>query len=164
MKAEHGRRGFTLVELMVAVIGAFFVSIAVFSLAKYSSNFYSRESRVADATLSTLIGFERMRADIARAGFLGTPNIAKDPRFCGQTTSAGYPAWLARLSSITIEPNDPGELSTEMSKNGTAPRSIVLTGSYGSADQFEVRTILNEAPQKIVLLSLIHISEPTRPY
>jgi hypothetical protein len=50
-------RGFTLAELMVSMVGAMFIAVAVFTLAKYSSSFYSRESRIADTTLQTVVGF-----------------------------------------------------------------------------------------------------------
>lgn len=144
-------RGFTLVELMVAMVGAFFVSIAVFSLTKFSSNFYSRESRVADATMQALVGFERLRADIARAGFLGTPNIRRDPRLCGNPSDASWPAWLSRLSSVTIENTDPDELGPLFDENDISPHRLVLSGSYSSADLFEVRTIINADPIQVVL-------------
>ncbi len=45
-RAQGGERGFTLTELMVAMVGAMFVGFAVFTLAKYSSRFYSREARL----------------------------------------------------------------------------------------------------------------------
>jgi hypothetical protein len=157
-------RGFTLAELMVAMVGAMFIGVAVFTLAKYSSNFYTRESRVADATMQTLVGFERLRSDISRAGFLGTPNIIKDPRICGNPRDNAWPAWLSRLSSVTIEAVPPGQLSTESSKNGITPRRIVLSGSYSSADQFEVRTIINTDPVRVVLepnsLSMANLGYP----
>ncbi|MET0413393.1 MAG: prepilin-type N-terminal cleavage/methylation domain-containing protein [Polyangiaceae bacterium] len=146
-RAEHG---FTLVELMVAMVGAMFVGIAVFTLAKHSASFYSRESRLADATLQSLVGFERLRSDIARAGFLGTPNIIKDPRLCGDPRDASWPEWLARLSSVTIEPVPPEQIDTPQFAE-ISPRRVILTGSFVSADQFEVRTIFDSNPIKIVL-------------
>ena len=63
----RAQRGFTLVELMVAMVAGLFVSITVFTLAKHASAFAMRQSRVADATLQSVIGFERLKADIARA-------------------------------------------------------------------------------------------------
>ena len=54
------RRGFTLVELMVAVTGGLFVALAVFAISRQSGRFYTRESRVSDATLGALVGFERL--------------------------------------------------------------------------------------------------------
>jgi hypothetical protein len=152
LRCRGAERGFTLGELMVAMVGAMFIGIAVFSLAKYSSSFYTRESRVADATLQSVVGFERLRSDIARAGFLGTPNIVKDPRLCGDPADDSWPAWLSRLSSVTIEEVPPEQLNgSDIELNGIEPRRVILSGSYVSADQFEVRTIFNTDPVKIVL-------------
>jgi hypothetical protein len=65
---------------------------------------------------------------------------------------------------VTIEAVPPVQLSTESSKNGITPRRIVLSGSYTSADQFEVRTIINADPVRIVLeptsLSMANIGYP----
>jgi len=152
-RRRGAERGFTLTELMVAMVGALFIGIAVFTLAKHSSSFYSRESRVADATMQTVVGFERLRSDIARAGFLGTPNIIKDPRMCGNPRDGSWPAWLARLSSVTIEDIPPAQVNSLpfTANGGIVPRRLILTGSYVSADQFEVRTIFDTDPIRIVL-------------
>jgi hypothetical protein len=143
-------RAFTLVELMVAMVAGMFVAIAVFTLAKHASGFAMRQSRVADATLQSVIGFERLKADIARAGFLGSPNAASDPNVCrGATTDPSYPAWLLRLASVYIEPAT--GVSTESTLNGLAPRSIVLAGSYASPDQFVARNITQDTPPVVYL-------------
>lgn len=147
MRAQHARRasvkrrarGFTLVELMVALTGGLFVSIAVFVLAKQASGFYQSEARAGDATFGTLVGFDRLRADIARAGYLVTPNITKDPAICGAI--AQYPtAWLQRLASAFIETPDK-DIPTVLKANGRKPDQITLAGSYASPDQFETSAI-----------------------
>jgi prepilin-type N-terminal cleavage/methylation domain-containing protein len=146
------QRGFTLVELMVAMVGGLFVSIAVFTLAKHSSSFSMRQSRVADATLQNVVGFERLKADIARAGFLSTPNLASDDFMCRNPLDPAYPAWLRRLASIYIEPVPPPQLSTEMTLNGLSPSRIVMAGSYSSSDQFPVRAIVDNSPTQVFLV------------
>jgi prepilin-type N-terminal cleavage/methylation domain-containing protein len=144
----RARRGFTLVELMVAMVAAMFVAIAVFTLAKHASGFALRQSRVADATLQTVIGFERLKADIARAGFLSSPNIARDPNICRAPV---YPTQLQKLASVFIEPMLDEDLSTEAKANGITPNRIVLAGSYDSADLFVARTIAQGDPPIVYL-------------
>jgi hypothetical protein len=148
----HTGRGFTLVELMVSMVAAMFVAIAVFTLAKHASGFAMRQSRVADATLQTVIGFERLKADIARAGFLSTPNIVRDPNICRNVASATYPSQLQQLASVFIEAVPVGQLSTESTVNGITPNRIVLAGSYDSPDLFVARTI-TQAATPVVFLS-----------
>ena len=147
--------GFTLVELMVAMVGGLFVSMAVFAIAKHSSSFSMRQSRVADATLQGVVGFERLRADISRAGFLSTPNMVDDPAICRGVI---YPTWLRRLASIYIEPVPP-PLPTEITVNGFTPQRIVLAGSYTSGNQFAVREIIAGPPVQVVLQPIAQLRE-----
>ena len=148
-RAPHHRRrrarrlpfGFTLVELMVAITGGLFVTIGVFMLAKHGSRFYQRESRVANATLANILGFERVRADIARAGYMSTPNVVKDPDVCGRP-DATWPTEMGRLQSIRItqggSPN-----SAALQANGLDPDEVILAGSFGAVEQFPVQRVVN---------------------
>ncbi len=131
------RRGFTLVELMVAVTGGLFVALAVFAISRQSGRFYTRESRVSDATLGALVGFERLKADVARAGFLSSPNVAADPNLCGTPTA--YPNMLRRLASVRIRPGQsPAALAQHMIDNGRAPDELMIMGSYTGAEVFPI--------------------------
>jgi hypothetical protein len=162
--ARRGERGFTLVELMVAMVGGLFVSMTVFAIAKHSSSFSMQQSRIADTTLQTTVGFERLRNDISRAGFLSTPNIVDDPAVC---RGAVYPTWLRRLASIFIEPVPLAQLSTESTVNGFTPQRIVLAGSYSSGNEFAVRRIDPGPPAQVVLqpnrLGMAEIGYPAAP-
>ena len=157
-------RGFTLVELMVAMVGGLFVSMTVFAIAKHSSSFSMQQSRIADTTLQTTVGFERLRNDISRAGFLSTPNIVDDPSVC---RAAVYPTWLRRLASVFIEPVPLAQLSTESTVNGFAPQRIVLAGSYNSGNEFAVRKIEPGPPVQVLLqpnrLGMVDIGYPSAP-
>src|SRR5215831_8019287 len=94
-------RGFTLIELMVAVTAGLFVAIAAFALARQGSRFFQQEARVANAQFSATLGFDRLRADIARAGFLTTANVQRDPFRCGSTATWPSPS-MPSLGSIRI--------------------------------------------------------------
>src|SRR4051812_33413875 len=71
------QRAFTMVGLLVAITAGLFVAVGAYSLAKQGSRFFQQEARIANAQFSATLGFDRLRADIARAGFLSTPNIQK---------------------------------------------------------------------------------------
>jgi hypothetical protein len=133
-----GTVGFTLVELMVAVTGGLFIAIMVFVLARDGARFYNREARVADATLGAALGFERLRADIARAGYLSTPNVQQAfqrRRLCGSVNTDI--TRLAGLASIEIQPNtvEDGPFAV-LNANGRSPDTIILSGAYGSVESF----------------------------
>jgi prepilin-type N-terminal cleavage/methylation domain-containing protein len=133
-------RGFTLVELMVAITAGLFVAVASFALAKQGSKFFQQEARVANAQFSATLGFDRLRADIARAGFLTTANVQRDPFVCGTTT--GWPPGMTSLAALRIIAATPAE--AQDGTNGLAPDQITLSGSYTSAETFPVRTVLAE--------------------
>jgi hypothetical protein len=131
--------GFTLVELMVALSGGLFLSIMVFALSRDTSRFYQRENRLAGAVMAGMTGFERLKADIARAGYLATPNIARDP-LVGTRPVLGWPAQLADLASLRINPDLPLSNGSNPALTGAAltPDEIVLAGSYAVTDRFAV--------------------------
>lgn len=130
--------GFTLVELMVALTGGLFLSLAVFALARDAGRFYQREARLSNATISGLIGFERLRADLGRAGFLASPNIVRDPRLCG-TPDGTWPVGLRNLASIRV--STPAVNYSALAKNGRTPPAITLAGSYSSPDVYGAKVV-----------------------
>jgi hypothetical protein len=155
MYTRSKTRGFTLTELMVAVTGGLFVSLAVFALARDGSKFYQREQRVSDATLSAVIGFERLRTDIARAGFLSTPNVRKDPNLCG-TPDGTWPQELASLASVRIDQSASvaagSPANTTLNANGRFPAAIQLSGSYSAPEQFPIWNLQTQGATYIVYL------------
>jgi type II secretory pathway pseudopilin PulG len=134
-----GSHGFTLVELMVALSGGLFLSIMVFALSRDTSRFYQRENRLAGAVMAGMTGFERLKADIARAGYLASPNIATDP-LVGTRPTAGWPAQLQNMTSLRITPNTPTANTSNPALVGAAltPDEITLAGSYAVTDRFPV--------------------------
>lgn len=133
-------RGFTLVELMVAMTGGLFLTVVVFALSRDASRFYQRESRIANATMNGLSGFERLSNDVARAGHLSTPNIQQDPRVCNLPNAATWPAQLAKLRAVVIETNAPQVAGTEIqdAHDATAsplPQGIVVSGALNTPEE-----------------------------
>lgn len=136
------RRGFTLIELLVSLTGGLFVSIAVFALARDASRFYQREGRLANATMAAISGFDRLRADIARAGFLATPNVQADPMVCTRPGATATPL-LRNLASVRIAKggSPTSDAITANAAQGFFADGLWLAGSYGSADEFPTRPI-----------------------
>jgi len=137
------RRGFTLVELMVALSGGLFLSITVFALARDTTRFFQREGRMASATLAGMVGFERLKSDIERAGYLSTPNIQADPNMAALANS-GDPAGIFSLASLRISPATPNLTANAAfalnaaSGQTLTPDQIVLSGSYSATDEFPI--------------------------
>ncbi len=131
-------RGFTLIELLVAVVAGLVVSMAAFALSKQSSRFFHEETRLANAQFETLVGFERLRADIARAGYLSTPNVQEEPFHCRSPNFGNWFYGLKALGAVRIDTPTPHERSAA---NGRNPDRIFLTGSYTTDELFPVRAI-----------------------
>lgn len=151
---RHARlieRGFTLIELMVALSAGLFLSIFVFMLTRDVSRFFQSESRLSDATMGAVIGFERLKADITRAGFLASPNLRRDPSRCPRTPTLtgggwnGFPS-LADMGLLYITRGAGGStLQTGgaqfLTDNSLTPDHLRLYGNYQTADQFPARSV-----------------------
>ncbi|HEY3498635.1 MAG TPA: prepilin-type N-terminal cleavage/methylation domain-containing protein, partial [Polyangiaceae bacterium] len=129
-------RGFTLVELMVALSGGLFLSVVVFALARDASRFYQREARLATATLGGITGFERLKSDITRASYLCTPNFAAD----SQVRGPGIPA-ITSLVGISISRDTSLSGLPPFQANQSAgqvlnPDRIQIAGSFSATDEF----------------------------
>lgn len=152
-KLPHGGvRAFTLVELMVALTGGLIFSVFVFMLTRDVSRFFRNETGLSDATTALLAGYQRLRADVQRAGFLASPNFAKDIGRCPARTpttgavnttniSGGTWATYDLLRDLAIARLDAGATtSTWLTANGLAPDELTLYGNYTTADQYPVRS------------------------
>ena len=127
--AGSRRRGFTLVELLVSVSMSMAVAVGVFALAGQGVRTFSAETRMGDAHVGALTGFERLREDISRAGLHVTPNIQKDPRVCGPVPQQGV---LANLAAVQIIPD-------VTHPNGVIADTLTLAGAYDWHEQFRVQ-------------------------
>ena len=116
---EHGamtrraraQEGFTLIELTVSLVAGLIVALGIVGLSRDATHTFHEEMRssVAEANLRTAI--DRLRADLSRAGYMSTGNIALDPMVAkppgtgnpitANPLSAGL-VGLARLTSIFL--------------------------------------------------------------
>lgn len=126
------RRGFTLVELLVAMAAGLVVSMAAFLLAKNATQFFQNEARFSGAHLAATLGMSRLSADLRRASFLSSPNVQRDPKLCGQT--AGWPDGMSRLAGIAITKQTP--IPDQSAANRLYPDSIVIGGSFDTTELF----------------------------
>jgi hypothetical protein len=135
--------GFTLVELMVAMTGGLFLSLAVFALSRNASRFYQQELRVANATLAGLSGFERLSADVARAGHLVTANINMDPHVCNRPQD-NWPAMLRNLRAVLIETDTTALNGTEVRDAGISPKGIVVAGALNMPEVLTTASVVQD--------------------
>ena len=90
--------GYTLVELMVALVAGLSVAMAVVGVSKEATNTFHEEARVsARARMGLRVAMERLRMDLQRAAFMSTGNILGDPLVA---RSATYTGTLPNLSNM----------------------------------------------------------------
>jgi prepilin-type N-terminal cleavage/methylation domain-containing protein len=151
------RRGFTLVELLVALAIGLSVSMAAFLLAKNATRVFQNEARITSTQLAVTLGLNRIAADVQRAAFMSSPNMQPtvkpfnckpedeqyyaaptnvDPLYRGDD-KANWPKALQRLAGLTIEKHDPadGDL-TQSTDNGFDPERITIGASLHTTEQF----------------------------
>src|SRR5262245_43117289 len=97
---RSSERGFTLIELVIALTAGLMVSAAAFVLARQATTFFRSEASVSSAQFSSMLGLTRLGADLRRAGFMASPNAQFDPRRCGNM--GGWPAGLSQFAAIRI--------------------------------------------------------------
>jgi Tfp pilus assembly protein PilW len=143
-------RGFTIVEVLVALSAGVLVSLAAFSLSKSATAFFQREARISSAQLALTLAMNRLTGDIQRASFLSTPNIQLDPSVC-TTTNSTWTAGLSVLSGITITPG-PGTAQGAQQNPPLTPDVLVVGGSLSSNESFQVQSVVNGNGGPLVIL------------
>lgn len=139
--------GFTLLELMVALVIGALVVTAVFMLGGASSRHFQEQQRVGVTQRSVRMAMDRLRRDIARAGYFSVPdtNPASRVRVCPQ------PALPRPVQAIWYQ-ND--SLGTDAIPNAAVNRvgadQLRLTGNFATSEGYLVRS-LNGAGNQVFL-------------
>lgn len=127
MKTRKNLRGFSLLELMVALtLGATVVS-SVYFIGGSSAKHFQEQQRIAQGQLSLRIAMEQLRRDISRAGYLGTPNSAIEP-------TCVAPGVGIQAVDFTNNP-DIAQIPNGAAHGVQADR-LVLVGNYLTSDSY----------------------------
>jgi prepilin-type N-terminal cleavage/methylation domain-containing protein len=137
-------RGFTLIELMVAMLAGIFVAMAAFLLARNASTFFQNEARVTTAQFANLLGMGRLKSDIRRAGFLASPNVVDDPLLCGDPS--GWPKGMKEFAALRIDAAGskilhPGDHALS-SANGLSPDAMIIGGTFATTEYFTIQSLV----------------------
>ncbi|MGO8992341.1 MAG: PilW family protein [Polyangiaceae bacterium] len=140
-------RGFTLVEVMVAMVAGLIVALAVVGLSREATNTFHEETRVASAEMQLRTAIDRLRADLERAAFSSTGNIFIDPQVLttpGTSTSVNN---IAIIGNTTLA-NCPYNKGTDMNLCTLAGIRLFEGGSPITAATF-LSTVNNLSPDAI---------------
>jgi len=147
------KSGFTLIELMVAMVVGLTAITSVYSLGSAMSEQFYQEQRTATSQGSSRSAIMELRRDISRAGLFGSPNAQREtrceatapqlPELGGGTLTMGAFQFYPDADQAVL---DPGDL------NGTrvrADRLRILTSLY-LTDQLLVDSVSPEGTTVIL--------------
>ena len=100
MVTSSGSRGFTLIELMVALVIAGVVGMGILKLFVFQHHAYLRQNEGILATENARAGFDTMLEEMANAGY--------DPR---GTSGAGVTTWTSDSIGWTADLNADGSIA-----------------------------------------------------
>ncbi len=134
------RGGFTLVEMMVALVIGALVVAAVFSIGGASARHFQEQQRIGVTQRSVRMAMSRLQRDIQRAGYMHVPsNLSPFVNMCPT------PAIPRNVPAITMTNDDPtGNVALNAinrARNGTSADRLRLIGNYGTSDQYLVDSV-----------------------
>ena len=154
--ASLARRGFTLVEVLVAVAITGLLSIAIYSLFSTTSSALFEADSLAQTVDNARFAMERLRSRIQNAGALATPDSQEDPwvqpkasngsaapvRVAGLVTYGGWQDYATSgsdpvMSSEIMNANTGGP-SGNLSPNFDG---IIVIGAYDFPMTFEIGSL-----------------------
>lgn len=166
-KSRAFARGFTLTELLVALVAGMMVAAAAFSFSKQSTRFFAQEARVAAAQMSVLSGFERLQNDISRAAMMSTANMRRDVdpnvrRVCAPADIySDWPAALQNLVGFNVAVGG-STVDAYTMPDGKFPDLIRISGSLSSVERFPVDAVEQDGGDGHSVYLQIHTGAFTR--
>ena len=125
--ARRRRQGFTLVELMVALVAGAIALVSIYFIAAASSRHFQEQQRIAQQQMALRMGMEQIRRDFSLAGFHGTPNSQNELR-CSTP-----PATIVGVEHVE---GDGTANLPNASTNGVHADTVRLTGNYVTTDAY----------------------------
>jgi prepilin-type N-terminal cleavage/methylation domain-containing protein len=147
-------RGFTLLELMVSLTVGGVAITSIYAVGAASTRAFHQQHQIATLQSSLRIALGQVKRDIARAGYLSTPNAGRgmtcgalDPASLHDTNGNGSLAAIARYdadfcaNSANGCSNIYGASATTQGRNRTAgfrADSVVLMANYETAYEYPI--------------------------
>ena len=145
--------GFTLIEITVALVAGLIVAMGIVGLSHEATQTFNEETRNSAAEAAMRTAVDRLRADIARAGYMSTGNILSDPMIAhapGLTNlqnlkNAGMMGIKELAALQLIEGGsilDPNVAILSAAQNpALTPDALLIGGNMTCAEEFDVQLI-----------------------
>ena len=140
--SRQARAGFTLVELMIALVAGAFAVSGVYYLNGMSSRMFSEQMRVSETQMSLRSAMEQLRRELSRAGYLHTPSSMITPDCSGGFDPNGTSLEVApramRALHVRADGSLPGvaALLDTPATNRTRADVVDTWGNYATADAY----------------------------
>jgi prepilin-type N-terminal cleavage/methylation domain-containing protein len=154
-RRRRSQAGFTLVELTVALVAGLIVAMGIVGLSHEATQTFNEESRNSAAEAAMRTAVDRLRADIARAGYMSTGNILSDPMIAHAPNSVAGNLQnllntnfngIKELAAVQLIPG--GSVTTSglalsaLQSPALDPAALLIAGNMTCAEQFDVQMIL----------------------
>lgn len=136
--------GFTLVEMLVAVVAGAMTIATVYSLGAGSSRAFQEQNRVNQAQAAVRSAMELVRRDVSRAGFGATPDSGTN---ASNGDRGANPAGCAvtqgfRLVGLAVNHAAYSPTLREPGWNQVQADGVVMSGNYATGDHYLVSEIV----------------------
>lgn len=121
------RAGFTALELLVAMAAGALAISSIYFVSATSSRHFQDQQRIAQTQMSVRMAMEQLRRDVARAGFLGTPNAQREQNCLPPPVPVVAVEHFDNLDAAVI-PN--------AAMHAAQADRLVLTGNFASSDEY----------------------------
>lgn len=133
-RRQRKSAGFTLVELMVALVAGLLVISAAYFIGGASARHFSEQQRIGQTQTAVRMAMMQLESDIERAGLHATPNSTTADN-CGLAPPN-------RIQAVDFTPGAyTGALPNASNNPGVAADQLVLTGNYATSDAYLVNTL-----------------------
>jgi len=127
--------GFTLIELMVALVAGAIAITSIYFVSSASSKHFHEQQRIAQNQMTLRTAMAQIRRDFGRAGYMATPNTLKEDA-CGAAASAlDFGAIFVEEGAATSALGT-GALTT---LNGVSADRVELFANFATGDGYKVR-------------------------
>jgi prepilin-type N-terminal cleavage/methylation domain-containing protein len=143
---SRARAGFTLVELMIALVISGIVIGSMYTVGAASSRHFQVQHQVATMQSALRFAMAQVKRDIMRAGFMSTPLnellINECQRFPNSASALfGGSGWLAGVSSFQNDIGTAVDPTGNNAINGFTSDQITLIGNYATSNDYPIATI-----------------------
>ncbi len=134
------RRGFTLLEIMVALIAGVITITVIYTLSRGSTRVLSEQHRIAQTQTALRMAMEQVRADIERAGLFASPNSDAEPA-CA--TAAG------RFQALIFDDDQYTAAIPNAAEHFVQADGLVLVGNYVTSGSYMLTGISDNTGSQV---------------